>query len=97
MTIARPRKFNEDDVIDKAVKVFWAKGYEAASIQDLVDTMGIQRGSLYATFGGKQPLFLKSLKRYSVTVVSKLLEILRVSHLLLSRLSCFSHSWLSIC
>ena len=74
--MARPREFNEEDVIDKAVKVFWAKGYEATSIQDLVDAMGIQRGSLYATFGGKQPLFLKSLKRYSVTIVSKLLEIL---------------------
>ena len=74
--MARPRVFNEDDVLDKAVKVFWAKGYEAASIQDLIDAMGIQRGSLYATFGGKQHLFLKSLKRYSVTVVSKLLEIL---------------------
>ena len=57
--MARPRIFNEDDVLDKAVNVFWAKGYEAASIQDLVDAMGIQRGSLYATFGGKQPLFLK--------------------------------------
>jgi TetR/AcrR family transcriptional repressor of nem operon len=74
--MARPREFNEEDVIDKAVKVFWAKGYEATSIQNLVDAMGIQRGSLYATFGGKQPLFLKSLKRYSVTIVSKLLEIL---------------------
>ena len=74
--MARPREFNEEDVIDKAVKVFWAKGYEATSIQDLVDAMGIQRGSLYATFGGKQPLFLKSLKRYSATIVSKLLEIL---------------------
>ena len=74
--MARPREFNEEDVIDKAVKVFWAKGYEATSMQDLVDAMGIQRGSLYATFGGKQPLFLKSLKRYSATIVSKLLEIL---------------------
>jgi len=74
--MARPRKFNKDDVIDKAVKVFWAKGYEATSIQDLIDAMGIERGSLYATFGNKQSLFLKSLNRYSVTVVKKLLEIL---------------------
>jgi len=67
--MARPKKFNEDDVIDKAVKVFWAKGYEAASIQDLIDAMGIQRGSLYGTFGGKQSLFLKSLKRYSKSLL----------------------------
>ena len=74
--MARPRAFNEEEVIDKAVEVFWAKGYEATSMQDLIDAMGIQRGSLYGTFGGKQNLFLKSLKRYSVTVVKKLLEIL---------------------
>lgn len=74
--MARPRAFNEEEVIDKAVEVFWAKGYEATSIQDLIDGMGIQRGSLYGTFGGKQNLFLISLKRYSVTVVKKLLEIL---------------------
>jgi len=74
--MARPRAFDEEEVIDKAVEVFWAKGYEATSMQDLINAMGIQRGSLYGTFGGKQNLFLKSLKRYSVTVVSKLLEIL---------------------
>jgi len=74
--MARPKIFNEEDVIDKAVKVFWAKGYEATSMQDLVNAMGIQRGSLYATFGSKQQLFLKSLNRYSVTVVKSLLEIL---------------------
>jgi len=74
--MARPKAFNEEEVIDKAVEIFWAKGYEAASMQDLVDAMGIQRGSVYGAFGSKQQLFLKSLKRYSVTVVSKLLEIL---------------------
>lgn len=74
--MARPRSFNEAEIIDKAVEVFWKKGYEATSIQDLVNAMGIQRGSLYSTFGNKQQLFIKSLERYSVTVVSKLLEIL---------------------
>ena len=74
--MARPRSFNEAEIIDKAVEVFWKKGYEATSIQDLVNAMGIQRGSLYATFGNKQKLFIKSLDRYSVTVVSKLLDIL---------------------
>lgn len=74
--MARPRSFNEAEIIDKAVEVFWKKGYEATSIQDLVNAMGIQRGSLYSTFGNKQQLFIKSLERYSVTVVSKLLDIL---------------------
>ena len=74
--MARPKQFNENDVIDKAVVVFWAKGYEATSIQDLVEAMGIQRGSLYTAFGSKQQLFLIALKRYSLTVVKKLLVIL---------------------
>ena len=74
--MARPKAFKEEDAIDKAVEVFWAKGYEATSMQDLINAMGIQRGSLYAAFGSKQQLFLKSLKRYGVVVVNKLLEIL---------------------
>jgi TetR/AcrR family transcriptional repressor of nem operon len=74
--MARPKAFNEEEVIDKAVAVFWAKGYEATSMQDLVSAMGIQRGSLYAAFGSKQQLFLKSLQRYGEVVVKKLLEIL---------------------
>lgn len=74
--MARPKAFNEEDVLDKAVEVFWAKGYEATSMQDLVDAMGIQRGSLYATFGSKQQLFLLSLERYGKVVVSVLLDIL---------------------
>ena len=74
--MARSKAFNKEEVLDKAVEVFWAKGYEAASIQDLVDAMGIQRGSLYATFGGKQQLFLTALNRYGEVVVKKLLEIL---------------------
>ena len=74
--MARPRAFDEAVALDKAVEMFWVKGYEATSMQDLVDAMGIQRGSLYATFGGKQKLFLMALQRYGQVVVSKLLEIL---------------------
>ena len=74
--MARLKSFNEDDVLDKAVAVFWAKGYEATSIEDLVEAMGIQRGSLYGAFGSKQQLFLKSLNRYGLVVVKQLLDIL---------------------
>ena len=74
--MARLKSFNEDDVLDKAVAVFWAKGYEATSIEDLVEAMGIQRGSLYGAFGSKQQLFLKSLNRYGQVVVKQLLDIL---------------------
>ena len=74
--MARSKAFNEEEVLDKAVEVFWAKGYEATSMQDLVDAMGIQRGSLYATFGSKQQLFLRSLDRYGKVVVKQFLDIL---------------------
>ena len=74
--MARPKAFNEEEVLDKAVAVFWAKGYEATSMQDLVDAMGIQRGSLYAAFGSKQQLFLQSLDRYGKVVVKQFLDIL---------------------
>ena len=74
--MARSKAFNENEVLDKAVEVFWTKGYEASSMQDLVDAMGIQRGSLYATFGSKQQLFLRSLDRYGKVVVKQFLDIL---------------------
>ena len=74
--MARSKAFNEEEVLDKAVAVFWAKGYEATSMQDLVEAMGIQRGSLYATFGSKQQLFLQSLERYGKVVVKQFLDIL---------------------
>jgi TetR/AcrR family transcriptional regulator, transcriptional repressor for nem operon len=74
--VVRPREFILEEVLDKAVETFWSKGYEATSIQDLVENMGIQRGSLYAAFGDKQRLFLTVLDRYRKIVVKKLLDIL---------------------
>ena len=57
------------------METFWSKGYEATSIEDLVESMGIHRGSLYAAFGDKQRLFLMVLDRYRKVVVRKLLDI----------------------
>ncbi len=74
--VARPREFNLEEVLDKAVETFWSRGYEATSIQDLVESMGIHRGSLYAAFEDKQGLFLTVLDRYRKVVVGKLLDIL---------------------
>ncbi len=62
--MARPREFDRDEVLDKAIEVFWTQGYDGTSVQDLVDAMGIQRGSLYAAFGDKHQLFLEALDRY---------------------------------
>ena len=63
----RPRKFDRDEVLDRAMAVFWAKGYNGASLDDLTASMGINRPSLYAAFGSKLDLFLAVIDRYAVT------------------------------
>ena len=63
--MARPRTFDPDDALTAALSVFRAKGYEATSVQDLVDATGLSRSSLYATFGDKHGLFLAALDRYA--------------------------------
>jgi len=63
--MALPKAFDRDDVLDKATQVFWLKGYEATSIQDLVEATGINRGSLYNTFTDKAGLFGAVLGRYT--------------------------------
>ena len=63
-TIGRPRAFDVDEALDRALDVFWRKGYEGASICDLTAAMGINPPSLYAAFGNKEELFRKALDRY---------------------------------
>jgi AcrR family transcriptional regulator len=62
--VGRPRGFNEDKALDRAMHVFWRKGYEGASLNDLTAAMGIQPASLYKAFGNKRALFEKALARY---------------------------------
>jgi AcrR family transcriptional regulator len=64
MTMGRPREFNVDQALDKALNVFWRNGYEGTSIADLTEAMGINPPSLYAAFGNKEKLFRKALDRY---------------------------------
>src|SRR5688572_28097576 len=61
----RPRGFDVDRALDRALKVFWRKGYEGTSLPDLTAAMGINRPSLYAAFGNKRQLFGKVLDRYN--------------------------------
>jgi len=65
----RPREFEPEEVVAKAMDLFWRKGYQATSVQDLVDETGVNRASLYATFGDKHGLFLRSLAHYARSVV----------------------------
>jgi AcrR family transcriptional regulator len=63
--LGRPRCFCEETALDAAMRVFWEKGYEGASLTDLTEAMGINRPSLYAAFGDKETLFLKAIARYA--------------------------------
>jgi len=68
--VARPRKFDPDEVLDRSMREFWERGYRDTSVDDLVEATGVRPGSLYNAFpGGKRGLFLKSLDRYSKLVV----------------------------
>lgn len=62
--MARTKEFNEEKALDKAIEIFWHKGYNGTSAQDLVTHLGLSRSSLYDTFGDKQKLFSMALKRY---------------------------------
>lgn len=64
-SIGRPRGFDADEALDRALLVFWEQGYEGASLANLTDAMGISTTSMYATFGNKEELFRKALDRYT--------------------------------
>jgi TetR/AcrR family transcriptional repressor of nem operon len=74
--MARHKEFNRDEALHKAMEVFWSRGYGAASIQDLVKNMGINRQSLYDTFGDKHALYLQALDRYSEVEGRRIFELL---------------------
>ncbi len=62
--MARTKAFDTDEVLDRALRIFWRNGYEGTSMQDLIDGMQINRASLYDTFGNKEALYLAALQRY---------------------------------
>jgi TetR/AcrR family transcriptional repressor of nem operon len=68
----RQKAFDPDEALQKAMQVFWERGYEATSVEDLVQSMGINRFSLYSTFGDKHQLFVAALERYRATIVADL-------------------------
>jgi TetR/AcrR family transcriptional repressor of nem operon len=64
--MARPREFDEGEVLDKALTTFWSRGYEGTSIEDLVQSTGLARASLYGAFGDKRAIFQRVLDHYLV-------------------------------
>ena len=69
--MARPREFNVDDALERAMHVFWDKGYKSASLAELTRAMGLSRSSFYETFGSKHALFLEAIERYGGTMVER--------------------------
>ncbi len=72
MTRGPDKQFDPEIALDKAMQLFWAKGYAATGLNELVEAMEIGRKSLYDTFGNKRALFIKALDRYSQTVVGEI-------------------------
>lgn len=74
--MARPRQFDETLVIESLMNVFWEKGYEATSMQDLVAASGLLKGSLYGAFGDKHAMYLSALKHYDRTRIQAGIDVL---------------------
>jgi TetR/AcrR family transcriptional repressor of nem operon len=75
--MARHRDFDEQEALEKAMLLFWQKGYNAASPQDILDTLGLSRSSLYRTFTNKHTLFLKALdlyQKFSIGEIKKVID-----------------------
>ena len=74
--MVRPREFDEDEVLERGMQIFWTQGYEGTSLRDLLAAMGISKSSFYETFGCKRDLFLRSLDHFhqvhAVPAVAKL-------------------------
>jgi TetR/AcrR family transcriptional regulator, transcriptional repressor for nem operon len=77
--MARPRKFQEDDVVAAAREQFWSAGYAGTSLDDLTEATGLGRGSLYGAFGDKHDLFLRTLDEYNASVLAAVAADLRGS------------------
>lgn len=77
--MARSKSFDPDTVLRKAMQLFWRRGYGATSVDDLIHATGINRASLYGTFGDKKKLFLAALSRYVETVLEPRLRALETT------------------
>lgn len=72
----RPREFDKDQTLARALELFWSQGYGATSIQDMVDVLDVERGSLYGTFGDKRRFYLETVRLYWTVYEQRLLATL---------------------
>jgi TetR/AcrR family transcriptional repressor of nem operon len=75
--MSRPREFDEEAVLRKAMETFWTRGFEGTSISDLTATMGLSRSSLYASFGDKDAVFARAVEAYMREISAERVRILR--------------------
>ena len=77
MPAGRPRNFDETEVLERAMDLFWQRGYRGLGLADLLAHMGISRQSLYDTFGSKRGLFLRTVEHYRSTYLARALDLLQ--------------------
>lgn len=77
--MARTKEFNEIEILDKAIDLFWFKGYNGASMQDVVDSLGLSRSSIYDTFGDKHQLYISALQQYRKQAAGGLIDMVKQS------------------
>ncbi len=78
--MARPREFDRTQALEQAMRVFWAQGYDATSLCDLLGAMSLSKSSLYETFGSKHELYLSALDHYIRTVTAKQIGAVIAAH-----------------
>lgn len=88
-SVGRPREFDEADVLDSVMKLFWVQGYEGTGLKEILTATGLAKGSLYKAFGSKHKLYLKSLERYEALYVDTAVAALTSSKLPAERLDDF--------
>jgi TetR/AcrR family transcriptional repressor of nem operon len=75
--MGRPQEFNEENIIDKALYIFWQKGFQAASTRDLIEATGISNGSFFNSFGDKKKLYFRCLQKYDAVYIMALENLLK--------------------
>jgi len=93
----RPRKFDTEEVLEKAMELFWTEGYQGASTADLLTSAGIARQSLYRTFGDKRTLFIRALRFYGRRVMGGAREMLGAPGSPLANIEKVFDYWEALC